>query len=293
MHLNDISNPRPHITDKMVDGHRAYTAPTIADWVLNRKEKTSEVIQNADSYAQFVNAVYFTKEFGFLPKPEKEALVEQVDCWGEEDQYIDKNQDKHIADFCNKVTDEYEPGSFGEIIHEYDEGTPDHVRFRLFRRLGRLPSEDVNAQCLDALPKIFHHNCDTDSQWKHGGSVTYNKGDEAAYTWYMEPRHARPLPIPAKASAKCEVWWKATHVEFFISGGLWAGDDYGQSQLLPNLRGCGDVTAWTFDYNEEPKEDGREWEAYGRLPYWGDQWGCVRQAMIDAGADGDFGCGGK
>lgn len=39
------------------NGARAYTAPKIAEWVANGA-RTGDVIQNADSYTQFVNGTW-------------------------------------------------------------------------------------------------------------------------------------------------------------------------------------------------------------------------------------------
>lgn len=71
MHINMITRDRPHskiytfyryrsllIHDAVVDqkwnARRVYTAPYVADWVASGA-KTSDVVQNADSYTQFVN----------------------------------------------------------------------------------------------------------------------------------------------------------------------------------------------------------------------------------------------
>lgn len=43
------------VIDQLYNGNRVYTAPMIADWVLNYKARTADVVQNADCYTQFVN----------------------------------------------------------------------------------------------------------------------------------------------------------------------------------------------------------------------------------------------
>lgn len=220
-------------------------------------------------------------------------LTETQDCVGEENQYVDSIQDKHIADFCDQIAAEYTPNSIGEIARQYDEGKPDHVQLRFYRRLGgKLGPNAVKEQCLDTMPKLFH-GCDTSSKWKHGGVYTFSQGDDDLYTYYVEPRHVRPDPIPEKTIGLCDVWYKFFYDEFYISGGLFAGNDFGQDKLLPNLRRCGVVSEWRFDYKDEPDNNNVEWDAYGRLPIGSQMWGCVRQAMIDAGGPSDMGCGGK
>ncbi|KAF2468348.1 uncharacterized protein BDR25DRAFT_344341 [Lindgomyces ingoldianus] len=294
MHIDLISADRPHIIDQFYNGARVYTAPIVADWVLNYKAKTADVVQNADSYTQFVNAVFFTSKFGFLPPPQREVpLTGKLECGGANNEYVDKTQDKYIEDFCTNVAAEYQPGSIGEIARQYDEGLPEHVRFRFYRRPGgKLLPNEIKKQCTDTMPKIFHE-CDTSTNWKHGGAYTFSKGQDDIYTYYVEPRHERPDPIPTKLPGKCDVWYKFWYDEFYIYGGLWAGNDWGQGQLLPNLRRCGIVSEWRFTYKEEPDKDGVEWEAYGRLPIGAQQWNCVRQAVVDSGGPSDIGCGGS
>ncbi|KAF1817297.1 hypothetical protein P152DRAFT_14723 [Eremomyces bilateralis CBS 781.70] len=294
MHINLITADRPHVPDKYYQGERAYTAPLIADWVLKAKARTEDVVQNADSYTQFVNAVFFTSKFGFLPPPaKKEPLDEELQCFGYDNEYVDKSQDKFIKDFCHKVAAEYKPFSSGRIEHEYDEGLPGQVRFKLHRTSdGTLPSDEVERQCNSAMSKIFH-GCDTSTNWKHGGAYAFTKDKKEIYTYLVEPARSRPDPIPAKLPGTCDVWYKFWHAEFFIHGGLWAEGDYGQDKLLPNLRRCGVVTAWKFEYREESDKDNLEWYAYGHLPVGAQQWNCVRQAVVDSGGPPDIGCGGK
>lgn len=146
--------------------------------------------------------------------------------------------------------------------------------------------------CLSTMPKLFH-GCDTSSKWKHGGAYTFTQGGEDIYTFYVEPRHERPFPIPESPFGKCDVWYKFFYDEFYLYGGLFAGSDFGQSALLPNLRRCGVVSEWRFDYRVEPSDDGTEWEAYGRLPIGSQMWDCVRSAMVDSGGPSNIGCGGS
>ncbi|KAF2108566.1 hypothetical protein BDV96DRAFT_587435 [Lophiotrema nucula] len=298
MHINMITRDRPHIEDRRWNNQRAYTAPYIADWVKSGAS-TADVVQNADSYTQFVNAIHFTDLFGYLPPPRREVpITETHECFpqtGEAQLYVDKFQDQHIADFCNKIAAEYTPGSIGEMVHEYDVDKPEHVRMRFYRRPGgKLGAAAVQAQCLDTMPKLFH-GCDTSSKWKHGGVHTFSQGDDDIYTYYLEPRHTRPDPIPDSPPALCNVWSKFAHVEFTISGGLFAGNDHGQGTLLPSLRTCGVVTDWEFHYKDsgEPDENNIEWDATGSLPLGSQMWGCVRWAMIQAGAPESLGCGGS
>jgi hypothetical protein len=244
--------------------------------------------------------VYFTSKFGFLPPPEKiTPLDERLECYGGGNAYVDKGQDKHSEEFCTKVAAEYQPGSSGEIAVQFNEGTPEHVQFKFIRDTrGKILPNDIKAQCISAIGKLFH-GCDTSSGWKYGGGYTFSEGKDDkrvdVYSYSVDPRRDRPSPIPEKLPSHCDVWFKFFngYDEFFVSGGLWAGDDWGQSKLLPNLRRCGLVMSWKFEYRAEPGQDGLEWDAYGTLPIGAQQWNCVRQAVVDSGGAPDIGCGGK
>lgn len=81
MHI-DFTAPGLHIPDRTFNGPRAYTAPGVAAWV-GSGASTSDVINNADSYAQFVNAIYWKNALGYLPPPDLEvALTPQKNCIG-------------------------------------------------------------------------------------------------------------------------------------------------------------------------------------------------------------------
>lgn len=166
--------------------------------------------------------------------------------------------------------------------------------FRFMRATtGKILPNDIKAQCTTSMSKLFH-SCDTQSGWKHGGAYTFSEGKDNnrvdVYTYFMDPKHVRPDPPPARLPSSCDVYYKFLYDEFFVSGGLWAGDDEGMSRFRSNIRRCGAVTAWKFKYKTEPDSNGFEWDAYGTLPI-GRQWNCVRQAIVDSGGAPDVVCG--
>jgi hypothetical protein len=218
-------------------------------------------------------------------------IIEALECSGDPDQYVDKTQDKHIAHFCDLVANEYTPGSIGEVIYTYQDDTVESLNLRFYRRPnGKLTADVVKEQCLESIPKIFH-GCDTSSRWKHGGYYRFTQGDEELYEYQVRPLHERPNPIPENPVAACEVWYKHEIteyvVDFTMSGGLFASDDYGREKLRPSLeKWCTSVKNWEFLYHQEPTRDTHfEWNAKGRFssdagleaPM------CVQQAIVDAG----------
>lgn len=84
--------------------------------------------------------------------------------------------------------------------------------------------------------------------------------------------------------------YKFLYNSVWIHGGGWADDEDRRNLLADNVRRCGVVTKWTFDWYEDASSDGMEWEAYGRLPIGGQMGGCVRQAIVDSGGPSDVEC---
>ena len=59
---------------------------------------------------------------------------------------------------------------------------------------------------------------------------------------------------------------------------------------MKELRGCGALTNWNFEYYDKPASDGTEWHAWGRLPIGTRR--CVSRAIKSSGGL-DAGCGGS
>jgi hypothetical protein len=231
-------------------------------------------------------------KFGFLPPPTRAVpLKSKTECFGEDDKYVDSDlTESYIKDYCQKLGEHYKPGSAGSFSEPYAEGKPEHFEMKMeWKSSAHLAANSVEDQCIDSMPKLIK-DCDKGSRWKLGGAVIW--GDET-YVYYITPKHERPLPAPGKLPGKCDVWYKFLWDSFTVYGGGWAGNDHGQNKLLPNLRRCGALTKWKFEYLEEPFEDGMEWKATGRLPIGAQQWNCVRKAVVDSGGPSDVVCHGK
>ena len=98
--------------------------------------------------------------------------------------------------------------------------------------------------------------------WKHGGSIT----DANGIKYTIEPTRTRPPPPEAPfgtCKAVHEFWMPYWQITVTGAGSLHT--DKGQA-LHQEFSNCGLSKWWTFEYYDEPAEDGTEWEAYGTLP---------------------------
>jgi hypothetical protein len=104
MHINLISQDRPHIFDRVFNGLHAYTAPTVAAWVASGAS-VKDVINNADSHTQFANGIYWENTFGYLPPPDQpKALTSTKECIGGGGTYSQFSVHTFAnADFCFQI----------------------------------------------------------------------------------------------------------------------------------------------------------------------------------------------
>jgi hypothetical protein len=271
-----------------------YGSKRINEWIRDYKPSTEIVVNNADSYTQFTQAIYFKNRFGFLPPPTRPVPMTELKwCIGAGNEYVHSaNIDKHVADFCAKIGDNYKANTAGEWAEEYAVGTPSHHQMKLkWHNKALLSPEAVEAQCNAAIPTMIH-SCDTSSHWKHGGGFDVSDGDTEVYSYTLTPLWTRPPP-PAEDSVpgRCEVHYKFLFDSFVVNGGGWADDDFGSDHFVKNVKRCGALTSWKFEYFTDPGKDGFEWEASGRLPI-GKMWSCIRSAVRDSGGP-DVACTGS
>jgi hypothetical protein len=300
MHTDLIAEDRPHIIDQEWNGNRVYGSDRIHDWVANYKARTSTVLNNADSYAIFLMAAYWETRFGFLPPPDQlSPYHDKKECYPNDsfDYFFRDDGRAHVEEFCNEAAAKYKMGTTSSFDKNFNIGTAEETAWTFgWKSNGIQDGEAVLDKCLAVMAELID-GCDTDSAtWKHGGGFTWATdpgSPDAEYSFSVRAQKERNWPIGAK-KGKCDVWYKFPfYDEFYIYGGGFAGGDFGQNALLPNLRRCGPVHEWRFDYYPEIQDDGMEWNAYGRLPVGAQQWDCVRRAMVDSGSQGDIGCGGS
>lgn len=112
--------------------------------------------------------------------------------------------------------------------------------------------------------------------WKHGGSISDNNGIKYSIT----PTQSRP-PAPEHPYGQCNVQGHLWGYSWDLWGAGFANSDFG-AELLRQVRGCGAVTAWKFEYFDEPAPDGTEWHAQGTLPLFISDH-CLGKAIKSAG----------
>ena len=300
------------------NGERAYTAPKIASWV-SEGAKTDFVVQNADSYTQFVTgmsfrtlfimvhlfstdtaiAVWAKNEFGYMPPPEKiPEVVENFECTEGWDVYVDAGQARHIDKFCDDVKKEYKPGSSTKVVRRYDEDTPDMVEFEFNSdKRAIMDSESLGNYCREEFMIRLFHECNDDTKWKTGGKIEHIREAKQQYvefSWEFSPRSTkttgRPYPIPDKPPASCFALFlpepEIYHVE--LKGGLFASSDRGERLLRPAVEKCGYIQDWTWSYYEEADPEGYEWEASMVMSNGGHSSSCIKDAMVAAGGPRDM-----
>lgn len=114
--------------------------------------------------------------------------------------------------------------------------------------------------------------------WKNGGSMK----DDNDVTYTIAP-NANRATTPNKPLGSYEFRYKGIWATFNVYGGGWADFDFGRSSggVLAQLKGCGAVTGWNFQYYASPASDGTEWHAWGKLPIGTRR--CVGRAVQSSG----------
>lgn len=200
----------------------------------------------------------------------------------------------NIQDFCTASAAQPNgiANSGSTFSKDYNPNTPDHMTLSTTWPTGLRNFQIFADECNFYMSTIMN-GCDVPvngvnpMNWKHGGHMKDNNG--VSYT--ITP-NANRAPPPYKTLGSCTSWYKFFWASFDVYGGGWADSDFGQDPggVLDQMRGCGYVTQWGFDYYDTPASDGTEWHAYGRLPIGTRR--CVGSAVASSGGFGD-GCGGN
>jgi hypothetical protein len=150
----------------------------------------------------------------------------------------------------------------------------------------------LKADCTEKMLTILD-GCDTTSKYKHAGNYDSKKDTGTSYEIDLQSNRLNSVSVP---TAFCDVWYNfpAPYNEVYMRGSGFASHDWGQDKLLPGLHKCQGVTGWKFEYKESELNGVLyEWEAYTNILIGAQQWGCVRDAMVAAGAPESLGCGGR
>ena len=187
----------------------------------------------------------------------------------------------NIQNFCAASVTQKIANAGTTFTKDYNGGTPDHLTLTTTWPPGPRNFEVFEDECNYYLKTVMN-SCDIPSpasnplNWKHGGSIADH--NNVLYTISPIPDRA---PAPDKPVGNCWSWWKGIFASFDVYGGGFASGDFGQSSVLTQLRGCGALTNWGFEYYQTAAADGTEWHAWGRLPI-GTR-ACVGRAVESAG----------
>ena len=217
-----------------------------------------------------------------------------VQCNGlSTDSYLDQSTlASNIQDFCTKSVGQKIAKSGSAFTQDYNKGTPDWVTLTTTWPTGVYDFQIFQDECNYYLG-VVTNGCNVPNgdsnpmNWKHGGSIS----DHNNVTYTVKPNANRPS-APSAPLGNCKSWYKFLWATFDVYGAGFANSDYGQASggLLDQIRGCGAVTGWNFEYNTSPSSDGTEWHAWGKLPIGTRR--CVGRAVKSAGGF-TGGCGGN
>lgn len=192
-------------------------------------------------------------------------------CWQKTGRRAYANPDRmneNYKDFCNTQVKPPSNTVGWKAEKTYHEGTPDEHSFllQLSDQAGAFSKDD----CLEHFSNIIN-GCDGNDpnnpmNWKFGGQKV--KGE---YTYEVNvKRDNRPWPPIKKPYGDCEGWYKVFYGNYKMHGAGWSTYDWGQQSLLPRIKGCLGlgVTAWKFEYYDQPDKNGNEWGASFNTPIW-------------------------
>lgn len=239
-------------------------------------------------------AIFYRSKFGFLPEPKRGNVQAFKSCYNARGfNYIDENLGKVWAeDFCREAVGKYTQGQTSEYVAQWAEGKADHVEFAAhWKKRGKWSKFDFEERCIQVLPDLIT-DCDAGTRWKTGGVYEFKNNDDVIYEFRVSPKYERGSNKPGGPVGRCSVHNLLTQTNFNIYGGLYAGDDYGQNRLLPNLKKCAMVSNWHFEYYDAAGRDGVEWHAWGIMPpHWAAN-DCVSKAVGESGGPFQFHCDG-
>ncbi|KFY41182.1 hypothetical protein V495_05035, partial [Pseudogymnoascus sp. VKM F-4514 (FW-929)] len=197
-----------------------------------------------------------------LGKAPECPIVDKTTCYssqGSKAYASAESLNNQIDDFCSYVKDNVPENEVGwSRSKKYYEGTLDE--YTMVISLSDNAAEFDEKACQKAIGTIIN-GCDVPSggdnpmNWKGGG-----KRVAGEYTYAVNIyRTNRPWPPPDEPTQSCEGWYKFLFQSYDIYGAGWATYDYGQKTLMKQVNPCcgsGSLTGWTFDYYDEPDDDG-------------------------------------
>ncbi|KAL8930236.1 MAG: hypothetical protein Q9208_000853 [Pyrenodesmia sp. 3 TL-2023] len=224
------------------------------------------------------------------------TVSDEFKCWQEDGRRGYANaarMNENYKDFCNKVQAPADTVGWKSNIPPYHPGTPDEHSFSV--ELTSAASQFDKNECLESFDRIVN-GCDGNDPenpmgWKFGGR--YVRGE---YTYEVNvKRDNRPWPPIKEPRGDCKGWYKVFYSDYKLHGAGWATWDKGEETLRPNIKGCLGlgITAWKFEYYDQPDKDGNEWGLSVNLPIWVRS-RCFKNDKVQAASGGSTdGCGGN
>lgn len=223
------------------------------------------------------------------------SISDEFKCWqtdGRKGYANAARMNENAKKFCDQVQAPANTVGWKNEV-SYHEGTPDEHSFLL--QLSNVASDFNKDECLESFDRLVN-GCDGNDpenpmNWKFGGR--YVRGE---YTYEINvKRDNRPWPPIKEAHGDCKGWYKVFYSDYKLHGAGWSTWDKGEDTLRPSIKGCLGlgITAWKFEYYDEPDEDGNEWGLSVNLPIWV-RARCFKNNKV-AIASGGFtdGCGGN
>lgn len=153
------------------------------------------------------------------------------------------------------------------------------------------PHQFDPAVCKSSMKDLLD-SCNVDPNnplsYRYAGSLDFQ-----GMKYMFHSNHVRALPAYTEPIGECWSWYKFLYAETSLYGGGWSDGDWGgaPSGVLQQMRGCGPVTGWTFDYFQAPDSNRYEWRSSFSLPIGTRR--CVGRAMGSAGGPQEKGCSGS
>ncbi|KAF2166025.1 hypothetical protein M409DRAFT_23753 [Zasmidium cellare ATCC 36951] len=172
----------------------------------------------------------------------------------------------NIVDYCRQSSAQpHGIGSSGSTFSQvFNEGTPSRVEIATTWPTGARNYQIFEEECRYYL-SVLNNGCSLPGtnnamNWKHGGSMSDNNG----IRYSIVPTRDR-TPAPSIPYGQCSSIGHIWGYSWELRGVGFAGSDFG-AELQRQIRGCGVVTGWKFEYFDAPASDGTEWHAQGTLP---------------------------
>ncbi|PWY82996.1 SGNH hydrolase [Aspergillus heteromorphus CBS 117.55] len=223
--------------------------------------------------ASFILDGIYNQRSGRLGKknPSCTRSPNEFRCWQKDGRKDYANPDllnTNYKTYCNEVNRHYHNKNWKDE-RWFNSQTPEAHVFSITLQGGANTFDE--AHCVESFERIIN-SCDGNDpenplNWKFGGRWT--RGNYI-YQLDVENSVKRPWPPMKELNGYCSSSYNVVYDSYEMRGRGWASTDWGQDTLLPAIKGCVGlgVTAWDFNYLDEPDSDGNEWKVTFNTPIW-------------------------